>query len=94
MSRLNPDELAALLYGRESEREGLADLEIVVTLRKPEEVEELIAQNKALRSRIMELEEELNRKRMDKVEAVHYGQLLVRARKELKKHGLSTDWIK
>lgn len=94
MSRLNPDELAAILSGTMEERDGVAALELVVTLRKPDEVEALIEQNKALRRRIAALDEELNRKRLDKVESVHYGQLLIRARKELKKNGLPFDWIK
>lgn len=94
MPRLTPEELALILTGTRAEREGLEALELIVTVRKPEEVEALVKQNIALRERVAALEDELNRKRLDKVEAVHYGQLLARARRELKKNGLPFDWIK
>ena len=94
MSRINPDELAALLSGTMQERADCEALEIVVTLRKPDEVEALLSENKALRIKITALEDEVNARRMEKLELVHYGQMLARARRELKRNGLPFDWIK
>lgn len=87
------DDFILALQGTRTERADLDAIELIVTLRKPDEVEELVRQNAALRAENLALMAKLKEHKSSASELIGLYSRLKKAKKILKDNGLSTQFL-
>ncbi len=87
------DEFILALQGTREERAEMDAIELIVTLRKPDEVEELIRQNAALRAENQALTALLKEHNSSASELIGLYSRLKKAKKILKDNGLPTHFL-
>ena len=87
------DDFILALQGTREQRSDLDAIELIVTLRKPDEVEELIRQNAALRAENKALAAKLSLHKSEAAELIGLYSRLKMAKKILKENGLSTQFL-
>lgn len=87
------DDLILALQGSREERAALDAIELIVTLRKPDEVEELVRQNAALRAENIALMAKLKEHKSSAAELIGLYSRLKKAKKILKDNGLPSQFL-
>lgn len=87
------NDLILALQGTREQRSDLDAIELIVTLRKPDEVEELVRQNASLKAENEALKTELKHRKNDSAELIGLYSRIKRARKLLKENGLPSSFL-
>ena len=87
------DEFILALQGTREQRAALDAIELIVTLRKPDEVEELLRQNAALRAENASMKAEIAEHASLSAELLGLYSRLKRAKKILKENGLPFHFL-
>ena len=90
---MRAEELALILAGTSVERSSVNSVELVVTLRKPDEIEALASQIASLNAENAALRAQLLERDSNRMELLGAYERLKRARKILKKNGLQYDFL-
>lgn len=90
---MSVDELLDVLQSSQKERSSLDAIELVVTLRKPEEYENLIRENTALSAENQALKEHLKQNDINRSELIGLYSRIKHAKKILKDNGLPTHFL-
>ena len=90
---MRADELALILAGTSVERSSVNSVELVVTLRKPDEIEALASQIVSLKAENASLRAQLLERDSTHMELIGAYERLKQARKILKKHGLPYEFL-
>ena len=90
---MTAEELALILAGSRSERSSLNVGELVVTLRRPDEIEELAREIASLKAENATLKAKLSDRDKTHLELIGAYERIKRARKILKKNGLEYSFL-